>query len=300
MDRLDVMKLFLRVVETGSFSNAGRSVGLGQPSVSKHIGALEEHLGTTLLRRSSRNLALTAEGRIYHEGIRQVLRKLEALESSLASSAAPRGTLRVSMLAAFGRMYVMPRLAEFHRRYPQLALEFDISERYVNLGEDAVDVAIRLGHFTDPRLALRRIGMARVYTLAAPQYLARRGAPKTLGELDEHDCIGFMHRGEVHPWEFKTPEGKVPHVPKGPLCSNDVEYIRSALLDGVGIAHIPTWLVAQQLRAGSVVRVLGDYAPDDYPISVVWPAGAAPSAAIEALIEFLSEACADHPELRGD
>lgn len=298
MDRLDVLKLFLRVVDAGSFSQAGRSLGLGQPSVSKHIGALEGRLQTRLFRRSSRKLTLTPEGRVYHDGVKRVLRDLEAIETGiLGARDVPSGTLRISVLAAFSRMYLIPQLSEFYRRYPELSLEFDISERYVNLGEEAVDVAIRVGHFSDPRLAARRIGTARVFTMAAPAYLARRGTPRTPDDLDGHDCIGFMHDGEVLHWEFRNSAGMAAYVPHGPLRSNDADHICAALVNGLGIAHLPTWLVAPHLRDGSIVRVLEEYAPGDYPINAVWSEATGASGRIAALVDFLCSVCASDPEL---
>jgi LysR family transcriptional regulator, regulator for bpeEF and oprC len=182
MDQLDVMRLVVGIGETASFSNGARALGIGQPTASKQIAALERRLGAQLLQRASRGLSLTDEGQAYYESSVSLLGEIEAADQAIGRGRlSPSGLLRVALSAAFGRMYVVPRLPEFLGRHPDLAIDFSISERHVNLIEEGVDVAIRIGFLADSSLLARRIGGIEVVTAATPGYLEAFGEPKTPG-----------------------------------------------------------------------------------------------------------------------
>jgi LysR family transcriptional regulator for bpeEF and oprC len=299
MDRLEALKLFVRVVESGSFSKAASAQGVGQPAVSKQIAALEEHLGAQLLNRTTRGLSLTAAGQDYYESAVRLIEQFEEAEARIGRrQAAPSGLVRVASSALLGRRYLMPRLPAFFARYPEVSVEFDITERHVNLIEDGVDVALRIGILSDSSLMARRIGDAEALTVATPDYLARRGEPARAADLADHDCIAFMFQGGVRPWRFAGPAGPIVVEPKGPVRSNDAEHIRAAVLAGLGIGHNAGWLYDRELASGALRRVLTDYPPERFPIHAVTPGGRRTPSRVRVFIDFLAEVCAAEPSLR--
>jgi LysR family transcriptional regulator for bpeEF and oprC len=299
MDRLDAMKLFLRVADSGSFSKAARAAGVGQPAVSKQIAALEARLGAQLLRRTSRGLSLTEAGQEFHESAVRLLGDLEAAESRIGhGKIAPSGLVRVASSAGFGRMYVIPRLPEFFARFPGVAIDLDISERHVNLIEDGIDVAIRIGALSDSTLLARRIGDAETVTVASPAYLETHGEPLTPGDLERRDAVVFMFRGAPRPWTFKGPAGPVTLVPKGRVRSNDAEHIRAAVLAGLGVGHNVSWLFAADIASGAVVPILRDWRPPPIPINAVWAGNRLPPAKAKVFIDFLGQVCAEQDTLK--
>jgi LysR family transcriptional regulator, regulator for bpeEF and oprC len=299
LDRLDVMQLFVRIAETGSFSKAARATGIGQPTASKRIAALEDRLGARLLQRTSRGLSLTDAGQAYYEVSVRLLGEIEAAESSLGRGRiSPSGMVRVALSAGFGRMYVVPRLPEFFARYPDLAIDLNVSERYVNLIEDGVDVAIRIGVLADSALLARRIGSMEAVTVASPDYLDRFGEPKTPADLERHRAVIFMSRGAPRIWEFKGPSGAIAMQPRGQVRTNDAEHIRAAVRNGLGVAHNASWLFAPDIASGNVRSLLGDYAPDPYPIHAVYPGGRIIPAKVKVFVDFLAQVFAQEPSLR--
>jgi LysR family transcriptional regulator, regulator for bpeEF and oprC len=216
MDRIDVMKLFVRVADLGSFSKAGKAEGLAQPTVSKQIAALEARLDVQLLRRGSNGLSLTQAGQDYYESSMRLLGEFGSAEARIGRGQTnPSGRIRVAMSAGFGRMYIVPRLPEFFARYPDVAVDLDVSDRHVNLIEEGIDVAIRIGNLSDSSLVARRIGSIKMETFAAPEYLGRHGEPKTPQELKDHACVVFLFQGAPRIWQYKLEEGMVAIEPDG-------------------------------------------------------------------------------------
>lgn len=180
MDRLDAMRLFVRVVERGSFSAVARETGVGQSAVSKQIAALEAHLGAQLMRRTSRSMTLTDAGHIFYESALRLVDEFEAAESLIGrGQSAPSGLIRVTVAPVFGRLYIVPRLPEFFARYPDISVELTGSGRNINLIEEGVDLAIRNGELVDSNMIVRRIAMAPFATVGTPAYFAIRGEPQT-------------------------------------------------------------------------------------------------------------------------
>jgi LysR family transcriptional regulator for bpeEF and oprC len=299
MDRLDVMRLFIRVVESGSFSKAARAANIAQPTVSKHIAALEERLGAQLLRRTPRGLGLTGEGQDYYESAVRLLKDIDTAEARIGKrQIAPSGTIRVALSAGFGRMFVVPRLPEFFAAYPDVTLDLDITERHVNLIEDGIDVAIRIGNLSDSTLVARRIGSTAFATAATPSYLEKHGEPKTPDDLEKHACVIFLFHGAARPWHFHTPSGPVSFEPKGPIRSNDGEHLRAAVLAGLGIGHNASWLYADDIESSTLVHILRDFAPATLPINAVHPAGRRPTGKVKVFTDFLTDIFAENPHLR--
>jgi LysR family transcriptional regulator for bpeEF and oprC len=299
MDKLDTIRMFMRVVETTSFSKAAKAQRVVQSTVSKQIAALESRLGAELLRRTSRGMSLTEAGRTYFDSVSPLVAELDTVESQVGGGlVSPSGRIRVAMSAGLGRMFVVPRLAEFFALYPSLTVDLDISERYINLVEDGIDAAIRTGNLPDSALLARRMGSVEIATFAAPAYLERRGEPKKLTGLERHDCVTFMFHGNPRPWLFATPNGPLTVTPDGPVRTNDAEHGRVAVLSGLGIAHSASWLFADDLASGAVKRVLTPFTPPTVPIHIVSPGGRGISGKVRALTDFLKGIFDNDPHLR--
>jgi LysR family transcriptional regulator for bpeEF and oprC len=299
MDKLDTIRMFVRVVETASFSKAAKAEGVAQSTVSKQIAALESRLGTELLWRTSRGMSLTEAGRSYFDSVSTLVAELDAAESQICGGrVSPSGRIRIAMPAGFGRMFVVPRLAEFFALYPSLTVDLDISERRINLVEDGIDAAIRIGYLPDSALLARRVGSLEIATFAAPAYLDRRGEPKTVMDLKRHDCVACMSHGNPTPWSFATPDGPLTITPNGPVRTNDAEHGRVAVLSGLGIAHSPSWVFADDLASGAVKRVLTAFTPPTVPIQIVSPGGRRMSGKVRVLVDFLKDTFDKDPHLK--
>ncbi len=296
MDRLDAIKIFVRVVESGSFSAVARELGVGQPAISKQVASLEAHLGAQLLMRTSRNLSLTEAGRDFYESVSRLIGDLEAAESRVGrGQASPSGMVRVTAAHAFSRQYVVPRLPEFLARYPDISVEMLVSERTSNLVEEGIDLAIRNGALADSSLVARKIGSTPVILVASIDYLAQHGEPLKLSDCDNHHAVLFVSQDGPRPWKLDGRLGPVSYQPRSRFRANEGEQMREAVLAGLGIAQVPFWLFQRDLAAGAVRRILMDYEPEPLPISVVRPAGRQMAGKVSVFIEFLAELLSDLP-----
>jgi LysR family transcriptional regulator for bpeEF and oprC len=299
MDKLDAMRMFVRVVESGSFSQAARDLNVSQPTVSKQLAALEARLGTQLLARNSRALAVTPAGQDYYEATVRILQDLDVVEERvLEGQSAPSGLVRVTLSPAFGRMFVIPRLSDFRNRFPDVAIEMEVSGRHVDLIEEGMDVAIRIGRLSDSALVARRIGDMRMITLASAGYLAQHGTPQTLDELRAHQRISYVYQGDIIGWGFHVDGRQVTVDGGGAFRTNDAEHVRGAVLAGLGIAHHASWLFTDVLASGEVVRILDQHAPPPFPINAVTAAGRRMPSRVRQFIDFLAAICAEEPELK--
>jgi len=297
MDRLDAIKIFVRVVESGSFSAVARELGVGQPAISKQVASLEAHLGAQLLMRTSRNLSLTEAGRDFYESASRLIGDLEAAESRVGrGQASPAGLVRVTAAHAFSRQYVVPRLPKFLARYPDISVEMLVSERTSNLVEEGIDLAIRNGALADSSLVARKIGSSPVVLVASTEYLLQRGEPLKPSDCDNHHAVLFVSQEGARPWSLGGRLGPVSYQPQGRFRANEGEQMREAVLAGLGIAQAPLWLFQRDLAAGSVKRILVDYEPDSIPISVVRPAGRRMAGKVSVFIEFLVDLLSDISE----
>ncbi|RQW62514.1 LysR family transcriptional regulator [Vibrio viridaestus] len=266
MDRLLLMTCFVRTVETGSFSAAGRDLGLGQPNVSRYVAALENHLQTRLLNRSTRKLALTPEGERYYVEARRILEAVEESESSLRENITPSGLLRVACPTALAHTFLVPHLASFLESYPELTLDLQINDRYVNLVDEGVELAIRIGHLDDSAMRARRLAMFERVCVASKGYLAKRGIPNTPNELREHDCLIYTLLSTGATWRFKEEDVPV----SGRLRVSSPEAIRECVNAGLGIAQGPEWLYEEGLKNGNLQLLLRDYTAPPVPIQAVY------------------------------
>lgn len=293
MDRLMLMKVFTRAVETGSFSAVAREQGIGQPNVSRHVASLERYLGTRLLHRSTRKLTLTPEGERYYARARRVLDALEEAESDVRGEDQPSGLLRIACPTALARSHLLPRVKALLDRYPAIELDLQIADRFIDLVEEGVDVAIRIGTLSDSTLKARRIGTAERVCVASPAYLAQHAAPRAPEDLLRHDCIVYsLSRAGSH-WSFRNTQVSV----RGRLKVNTPDGIHRAVLDGLGIAYVPVWLFERELRSGEVLALLGDEIGPSAPIHLLYPAKRLLPRRAGVFMDFIAAAFSADPVL---
>jgi len=288
MDRFDAMRLFVRLVECGSFSAVGREAGIGQPAVSKQIAALERHLGAQLVLRTSRQVSITEAGYTFYESARQLVDDVDAAESTVGHrQQSPRGIVRLNTAPGHGRLWVTPLLPGFFRRYPDVTVELSVSERHVDLVGQGIDLAIRHGPLVDSTLTVKRLTDSYLVLAASPAYLASRGVPATLADLDTHSCIVFARDRERRPWSLQEGSQTVSYIPHGALLTGDAEHVRAAALCGLGIAQAPFWLLADKIGSGEITVVLPRLQPALLPVNLVYPAGRRVPMRVRVLIDYL-------------
>ncbi len=263
-NRAGEMQVFLRVVETGSFSEAARQVRMTPSTVSKLIARTEARLGVRLLERSTRRLVLTDEGRIYYERSLALLSELDEIEHDLSSgSACTGGTLRVSASVGFGMVAVEPLLPAFWAAYPNVTVDLSLSDEIVDLYLDRTDVAFRVGALVNSSLTARKLGVAPRRIVASPEYLAKRGIPRTIADLARHECLGFNFRRAAPVWPLREGGRVVDRSIRGPLIANNGETLRRMALAGMGLARMGEFHIRQDLQSGALVQVLADAVEGD-------------------------------------
>jgi DNA-binding transcriptional LysR family regulator len=274
MDRLESMAVFVRAVDLGSFAAAAVALDLSGPMVGKHVRFLEERLGVRLINRTTRRQSLTDFGRAYYERCRVVLAEAEAADALAADQfSEPRGKLRVTMPAHFGRHCVAPVLLQLARQYPMLELDLSLSDRFADLAEDGFDLAIRTGDLIDKAgVIARRVARQDMVVCAAPSYLRIHGEPRRIEDLADHQAIVYRRLGQVvQPWLFPR-EGQPTQeiMPSGRLRLDDLDAIADAAVDGMGLAWLPWWLVRERIRAGALVGLLPDQPRYLYDCHTLW------------------------------
>lgn len=294
MDKLLWMHCFVRAVETGSFSAVARELQIGQPNVSRHIASLEKLLDTRLLHRSTRQLATTPEGQKYYAQARHALDVISQAESDARGEEHPHGLLRVACAESLGTEVLMAAMPQFLSRYPDVQVELKLSDSYIDLVAEGVDIAIRGGALKDSALRARRIGTSERICVASKAYLERHGTPAEPADLMQHQCIVYTLLGSGG-WPFKT--GGV-HV-GGRLRLNNLEGIRRAVLRDLGIGYLPSWMVAGELERGEVRALLTDYAVAGTPLNALYSAERLLPQRASAFIEFISGVFAGTRGLNG-
>lgn len=298
MDRLYQMRLYVRIVETGSFSAVARELGTIQPTVSKQLTALEEHLGVRLLNRTTRQLSPTEAGRKYYDRCRHILDEVTDLESSLADlQTRTTGLLRVNAPVAFGQLYMLPLVFRFRRKYPGLAVDLTLNDRFVDLVQEGVDVAIRFGDLEDSQVVARRVGAVTRVCVASPEYLHSRGTPRSPADLSAHNCITYNYLFS-NEWQFEGPQGPLSVRVKGDFRANSAITIRSAALEAIGIAHMPGVFVQDDIDKGTLTQVLADYGPPPVEIHTVYPSARFLSSKVRLFLDFVHDQFLDIPALQ--
>ncbi len=285
------LAFFAAVVKEGSLSAAARTLDVSPPAVSKRLAQLERRLGVRLLHRTTRRLSLTAEGEIYVEAGRHILAEIEEVERRITSArAAPKGRLRVNATLGFGRTYVAPVVSAFRRRYPEVEVLLQLTDRPVNLADEAFDVGIRFGDLPDARIVARKIASNRRLLGASPRYLEQRGRPTTPNDLTRHDCIVLRQNDSVYGlWRLVRGRKSESVKVRGPLSSNDGSVVLGWALDGHGIVMRAEWEIADHLRSGRLEQVLPEYALPPADIHAVYPERHHLSARVRVFVDFLVE-----------
>jgi LysR family transcriptional regulator, regulator for bpeEF and oprC len=294
IDRLTLWQTYVRVIETGSFSAVAKELATSQPQVSKQIAALEAQLGVQLLRRSTRKLSMTEEGERLYAEARRIVQEVGEIESHLKGGAEPRGTLRVACPPVFARIKLLPHAAAFLRLHPQLALEFSVNDRFVDLVEDGIDVAIRIGEAADSGLHARRIGTARRICVGAPRYLEEHGTPDSPAELRAHNCVLFTLLATGATWPFEGMPVKV----SGRVRGNSPEVVMTMALNGLGIAMAPAFLFTEALASDQLREILKSWPLPGLPIHALHLARRYVPGRIRLFVDYLAQAFAADDELR--
>lgn len=272
MDRLDAMSVLLAVVQEGSLSGGARRLRAPLATVSRKVGDLERHLKTQLLVRTSRRVSLTDAGRAYIAAARRILEQVEEAERAAAGEySEPRGELNVTAPVVLGRRHVLPVAAEFLAAHAEIDLKFFLIDRPVNMLEEHVDVAVRIGHLADSTLIATRVGWVRTIVCASPDYLARRGTPQLPEDLRRHDGITFRGFSALPPWSFRRDGAEIEVEPRARLAINMMEAAIEAAMAGLGIVRVLSYQVVDQLRSGALQALLEDYATEKVPVSLVYP-----------------------------
>ena len=257
MDRLSAMTAFIRCVERGSFSAVAREMNMTQPTVSKLIASLERRLAGKLFARSTRQLALTAEGQHFYERCRTIVDAVESAEASFKTGREQiAGTLHVATSVGFGRTQVMSRMRAFMQRYPLLRVDLQLNDRFVDLVEEGIDVAFRIGELKESNLIARRIGTTFRVTAAAPAYFKLHGEPSSPEDLGAHNCILYTGLATANHWPYSRGGRDRSVRVSGNFQSNSSEAVRAATLSGIGIALSPIWLFGEDIRAKRLRVVL--------------------------------------------
>jgi DNA-binding transcriptional LysR family regulator len=297
MERLDCDRMFIAVMETGSFTAAAQRLGTSHGQASKLISRLEQHLGVQLFRRSTRALAATDVGRAYYEKIRVLLADYDALNDSVRnSSAAPAGKVRISAPVTFGTTQLTPHLIDFARRYPGIELDVSFADRAVNVVDEGFDLALRIGKLADSSLMARKLCDIRIITVASPGYLAERGTPEHWEALASHDCIIDTNFRDPWRWPFQDEKLALQGQPvNGRLKFSNAEVCLKAAIAGLGIARLPSFVAGEALKNKEVVPVLA--ASEIVPLGLfaLYPPAKYLAHKSRTFIDYLVEAFAGDP-----
>ena len=291
MDRFQEMKTFTAVAEAGSFVAASDLLALSKAAVSRQVSELEARLGVRLLHRTTRRLSLTDEGQIFLERCRSVMAELEEAESEItARSGQASGQLRVSAPVTFGHLHLQPLWGAFMQANPQVRLDVTLSDRVVDLVEEGFDVAVRIARLPSSSLISRKLASTRLVLCASPRYLRHHGKPRTLSDLRHHQVLAYSLSPTPEVFELQGPQGieSVRIVPA--LRTNSGDVCRAAALAHQGIVMQPTFLVGDDLKAGTLVQVLPQYPPQELGIYAVYPSRRHVAPKVRVLIDFLAQA----------
>lgn len=296
MDATSDLRVFVRVMDLGSFSSAANELGLTPSAVSKLVSRLEDRLGARLLTRSTRRLALTPEGEGFLARARRIVADIEEAEAEVARvRGAPRGKLRINSGTAFGLHQLAPALAEFLARYPEIDVDLAITDRLVDLVEEQADVGVRTGHLPEGPFIQRKIADLQRVICAAPSYLARRGTPRTAADLKDHDCIVVATPG-LNRWPFTTRAGIDVVDVRPRVLTDDAEAALRLAITGAGIVRLADVIVGEPLRNGELVAVLTDvHHVEPFPLAAVYPAGRNRLPRVAVFLDFLMERFAHAP-----
>jgi DNA-binding transcriptional LysR family regulator len=288
MNLLNAMSTFVRVVETGSFTAVAREQGSLQPAISKQIAWLESHLGNRLIERTTRRLLFTEQALAYYESCKLILDAVRDAEKQASNAqVAISGDIRVSASVGLGSFQIAPHLPEFVARYPGTRVDLRLSDTYVDVVGDGIDIAFRLGQSGDASLVSRRLGFVRPILVASAAYVKARGRPETLSDVTHHDCVVISARESTSSWRFENADMQ-PLSRNGPLCTDSGVGARALVLAGAGIALLPKWLVTRELQSGEVEHLLPNASAVAVGLYAITPQSRRHSAKVAAFLDYFA------------
>ncbi len=290
MDKVQLMSMVVATVEEGSFTGAARRLGKSKSLISKRISLLEQTLNVRLFNRNTRHMTTTAEGEVYYNRCKALIDDIEQLDQSLNSEPTTlTGTIRVAAPQTLGEWKLMEPIARFHALYPEIEIELVLTDRYSNIIEEGFDVAIRIGALDDSSLVARRIFTFQAITCATPEYLREHPAPQIPSDLSRHNCIIDPNMRESTRWHYTNYISKrnVSMDIDGFLSVNSAQAARNAAINHLGIAHIPEFIIEEDLKAGRLINVLPGYVGQRYPVNLVYPSRKYLTGKVKAFLEFI-------------
>lgn len=290
MDRFHQMRVFVAVAEEHGFAGAARKLDLSPPAVTRAVAALEQHLGVKLLKRTTRHVRMTESGVRYYDDAKRILAELQVADDAVAGiNTAPRGVLKVTAPALFGRLFVLPTVLEFLEQYADISIETLFLDRVVSLVEEGIDVGVRIGHLPDSNMRALLVGHVRVILVASPNYLAQNGIPRQLGELETQRLIVSRTGSFSSYWQFQAAgqETAVRVAPRLTVSTNDAA-IASAK-SGFGISRVLSYQAATELASGELKTILQEYEPAPLPVHIVHREDRSPPVKVRAFIDLLAE-----------
>lgn len=298
MDKFEDLQAFVAVVEAESFTGAAERLGTAKSVVSRRVSALEERLGVQLLRRTTRTLNLTQTGRSFYEHSARILADLEEAESAVQQEHGElRGTLRVALPLSFGVRHMCKPIASFSRLHPKIRFDLDLNDRRIDLVEEGMDLAIRIGHLPDSSLVARRLFEVRTVVCASPHYLSVHGEPKSPAELSEHDCLVYSNLPDPETWRWKDAGSRKQGVDvRVVMRASNGDLLANAAAHGLGVVLQPTFLASEAIRRGNLVPILEDYEWPVSPAFAVYPPTRHLSYRVRAFIDFLADRFAGTPQ----
>lgn len=289
MDRFLEMQTFGAVVDAGSFVKAADALGMSKAAVSRHVGDLEARLGVRLLQRTTRRLSLTGEGQVFHARSKELLAGLDEAEAEITSrSGAASGRLRINAPVTFGIRHLAPLWGVFRARYPQVTLDVTLADRVVDLVEEGYDLAIRIATLPSSTLISKRLATTRMVLCASPDYLKARGAPRQPAELAAHAVISYSYWSTGDEWHFDGPQGHVSVKTRPCMHTNSGDTCRAAALAHQGVILQPTFLVGDDLAAGTLVELMPEFRSLELGIYAIYPTRKHVSPKVRALVDFLA------------
>lgn len=297
MDRLECDRMFLAVMESGSFTGAAEKLGTSSGQASKLLSRLEGELGVRLLNRTTRSVSPTEAGRAYYDRLKPLVDELEALDLDIRNtSQSPRGRLRLTAPLTFGTLEMAPALNRFALLYPDIELDVSFSDRVVSVVDEGFDLAIRVGRPGDSSLIIRRLCAVRIVVVASPAYLDKHESPAVPSDLASHTCIIDTNFREPNRWPFRTRDGDVEMVNvSGRIRFSNAEACLQAAALGLGLACVPAFVAGDVLRSGAVARVLSEFETTPYDVHVLYPHNRHLAAKVRLLVDFLVEQYRQQP-----
>ena len=297
MQKLECERMFVAVMEAGSFARAAQRLGTSSGQASKLVSRLEHELGARLLNRTTRALSPTEVGRAYYERIKLLLEDLDALDLAVSSRAGTAsGRLRLTAPLSFGNTQLAPALVDFAERYPEISLDVSFSDRLVNLVDEGFDAAVRIGAQADQSLVIRKLCESRVVVVASPGYLARRGTPERPEDLADHDCIVDTNFRGRETWDFHDGGSSIQVTVASRLYLSSPDACVTAAEAGLGITRLPSFVAGAHIRQGRLVPLLGDFLSVTLPVQAIYPPGKHLAVKVRSFVDFLAERFRGEPE----